>query len=77
MARFVNKPKHVNPNYAIKLIDEIPPQEEKDKIVFCDGGGGPLGHPKVFINLVISSNILFFKCAKQLFSSSSHKMYNI
>lgn len=22
----------------------------KEKVVSCDGGGGPLGHPKIFIN---------------------------
>ncbi|CAD1481045.1 unnamed protein product, partial [Heterotrigona itama] len=49
--RFVNRPKEVNDNWAIKLIDEIPPTSVKDKIVACDGGGGPLGHPKVYINL--------------------------
>jgi len=34
------------------LIDEVPPSPKKDRIVACDGGGGPLGHPKVYINLV-------------------------
>ncbi|XP_076752651.1 NADH dehydrogenase (ubiquinone) 13 kDa A subunit [Xylocopa sonorina] len=50
-ARFVNRPKEVNNNWAIKLIAEAPPTPAKDKIVACDGGGGPLGHPKVYINL--------------------------
>ncbi|RZF33128.1 hypothetical protein LSTR_LSTR004814 [Laodelphax striatellus] len=50
LSRFVDRPKHVNPNFAIKLIDEIPPEKKKDRIVSCDGGG-PLGHPKVYINL--------------------------
>ncbi|KAF3422192.1 hypothetical protein E2986_13301 [Frieseomelitta varia] len=50
-SRFVNRPKEVNDNWAIKLIDEVPPTSVKDKIVACDGGGGPLGHPKVYINL--------------------------
>ncbi|KAK1131932.1 NADH dehydrogenase Fe-S protein subunit 6 ndufs6 [Melipona bicolor] len=49
--RFVNRPKEVNDNWAIKLVDEVPPTSVKDKIVACDGGGGPLGHPKVYINL--------------------------
>lgn len=49
-ARFVGKDKLVNPNFAINLIDE-------DPVVVCDrrtvssDSGGPLGHPKVFINL--------------------------
>ncbi|XP_071858439.1 NADH dehydrogenase (ubiquinone) 13 kDa A subunit [Bombus fervidus] len=49
--RFINRPKEVNDNWAIKLIAEVPAAPVKDKIVACDGGGGPLGHPKVYINL--------------------------
>ncbi|XP_076246952.1 NADH dehydrogenase (ubiquinone) 13 kDa A subunit [Calliopsis andreniformis] len=49
--RFVDRPKEVNDNWAIKLIDEVPPSPVQEKIVACDGGGGPLGHPKVYINL--------------------------
>ncbi|XP_003692773.1 NADH dehydrogenase [ubiquinone] iron-sulfur protein 6, mitochondrial [Apis florea] len=49
--RFVNRPKEVNDNWAIKLIAEVSPTSAKEKIVACDGGGGPLGHPKVYINL--------------------------
>ena len=30
---------------------EAPPVSSQDRVVSCDGGGGPLGHPKVFINL--------------------------
>ncbi|KAG5346535.1 NDUS6 protein, partial [Acromyrmex charruanus] len=51
LVRFVNRSKEVNKNWAIKLIDEVPPSPKKDRIVACDGGGGPLGHPKVYINL--------------------------
>lgn len=50
-SRFMNRVRHVNDNWAIKLIDEVPPNPKKDRIVACDGGGGPLGHPKVYINL--------------------------
>ncbi|CAL7943868.1 unnamed protein product [Xylocopa violacea] len=49
--RFINRPKEINKNWGIKLIAEVPPTPAKDKIVSCDGGGGPLGHPKVYINL--------------------------
>ncbi|XP_078038896.1 NADH dehydrogenase (ubiquinone) 13 kDa A subunit [Augochlora pura] len=49
--RFVNRPKEVNDNWAIKLIAEVPPEPTKARIVACNGGGGPLGHPKVYINL--------------------------
>lgn len=52
LVRFINRSKEVNKNWAIKLIDEVPPAPKEDRIVACDGGGGPLGHPKVYINLV-------------------------
>ncbi len=52
MVRFINRPKQINTRFAIDLIDEVPPKEEDSKIVSCDGGGGPTGHPKVYINLV-------------------------
>jgi len=44
----------VNPSFAIDLINQVPPKECTERVVFCDGGGGPLGHPKVYINLVQS-----------------------
>ncbi|XP_043271007.1 NADH dehydrogenase [ubiquinone] iron-sulfur protein 6, mitochondrial [Venturia canescens] len=51
LARFTDRQKEVNPNWAINLIAQVPPKPTKDRIVACDGGGGPLGHPKVYINL--------------------------
>ena len=39
------------PADAIDYILEEPPIEVRDRVVGCDGGGGSLGHPKVFINL--------------------------
>ena len=41
----------INPRFAINLIAEVPPIAVKDNWAQCDGGGGPLGHPKVFINV--------------------------
>ncbi|KAJ5575540.1 hypothetical protein N7535_002466 [Penicillium sp. DV-2018c] len=38
------------PYAAIDLIHRQPVRWVKTKVVSCDGGGGPLGHPKVFIN---------------------------
>lgn len=43
----------MNPNWGIKLIAEVPPKECTERVVYCDGGDGPLGHPKVYLNLVI------------------------
>jgi len=36
---------------AIELIGNEPIRLVETRIAACDGGGGPLGHPKVFINL--------------------------
>ncbi|KAK4204489.1 zinc-finger domain-containing protein [Triangularia verruculosa] len=36
---------------AIELIHKEPVRWTHDRVVACDGGGGPAGHPKVFINL--------------------------
>ncbi|OAL43375.1 NADH-ubiquinone oxidoreductase [Pyrenochaeta sp. DS3sAY3a] len=38
------------PYAAIELIHQQPVKWTHDRIVSCDGGGGPLGHPRVFIN---------------------------
>ncbi|XP_007901207.1 NADH dehydrogenase [ubiquinone] iron-sulfur protein 6, mitochondrial [Callorhinchus milii] len=49
--RFVGRQKEVNEKFAINLIAEQPITEVADRVVSCDGGGGALGHPKVYINL--------------------------
>ncbi|GFQ97129.1 NADH dehydrogenase iron-sulfur protein 6, mitochondrial [Trichonephila clavata] len=51
MARFTDREKLVNPHFAIDLINSIPPKVVKERVVSCNGGGGALGHPKVYINL--------------------------
>ncbi|KAH6849939.1 hypothetical protein B0I37DRAFT_352482 [Chaetomium sp. MPI-CAGE-AT-0009] len=38
------------PYAAIELIHQQPVRWTHDRIVACDGGGGPEGHPRVFIN---------------------------
>lgn len=43
----------VNQNFAINLVAEEPVGDVEARVVSCDGGGGALGHPKVYINLVI------------------------
>ena len=54
-ARFetVNIKKQPNPTPAIDLISNVPVIEVHENIVACDGGGGKLGHPKIYINLVM------------------------
>ncbi|KAF2685196.1 NADH-ubiquinone oxidoreductase [Lentithecium fluviatile CBS 122367] len=39
------------PYAAIELIHKQPVRWTHERVVACDGGGGPLGHPKIFINL--------------------------
>ncbi|KAF2465187.1 NADH-ubiquinone oxidoreductase [Lindgomyces ingoldianus] len=39
------------PYAAIELIHKQPVRWTKERVVSCDGGGGPLGHPRVFINV--------------------------
>lgn len=60
-ARFetVDISKQPNPAPAIELISKIPINQVHENIVACDGGGGKLGHPKIFINLVNSVFLVF------------------
>ncbi|CAI2311408.1 unnamed protein product [Caenorhabditis sp. 36 PRJEB53466] len=52
LQRFDTSAKSVNPNVAMHLIDQRPPEDCGDKrVIFCDGGHPALGHPKVYINL--------------------------
>ncbi|CAG9771943.1 unnamed protein product [Ceutorhynchus assimilis] len=67
LSRFVDRPKNVNPNFAINLIDEVPPKQCKDRVVWCDGGSGPTGHPKVFINLDRPGNHTCGYCGLRFF----------
>jgi len=39
------------PYAAIELIHKQPVRWTKERSVSCDGGGGPLGHPRIFINV--------------------------
>ncbi|XP_011685512.1 PREDICTED: NADH dehydrogenase [ubiquinone] iron-sulfur protein 6, mitochondrial [Wasmannia auropunctata] len=72
LVRFLNKPKEVNKNWAIKLIDEVPPSPKKDRIVACNGGGGPLGHPKVYINLDKPGNHTCGYCGLRFYKENHH-----
>jgi len=39
------------PMAAIELIHKQPVRWIKERTATCDGGGGPLGHPRIFINV--------------------------
>jgi NADH dehydrogenase (ubiquinone) Fe-S protein 6 len=43
--------KQPRPKAAIELIKEIPVIQVEKRIAVCNGGGGALGHPRVYINL--------------------------
>ncbi|KAK5631983.1 hypothetical protein RRF57_007697 [Xylaria bambusicola] len=38
------------PKAAIELIHKQPVRWTHDRMVACDGGGGPAGHPRIYIN---------------------------
>ncbi|ENN72902.1 probable NADH dehydrogenase [ubiquinone] iron-sulfur protein 6, mitochondrial [Dendroctonus ponderosae] len=72
LARFVDRPKNVNPNFSIKLIEEAPPKSCKDRVVFCDGGSGPEGHPRVYINLDKPGNHSCGYCGLRFYKDGHH-----
>ncbi|KAJ7783778.1 hypothetical protein DFH07DRAFT_789075 [Mycena maculata] len=40
-----------NPLSAMALVSDVPVNMVDGRKAVCDGGGGPLGHPKIYINL--------------------------
>ncbi|KJE92535.1 hypothetical protein CAOG_03482 [Capsaspora owczarzaki ATCC 30864] len=50
-ARFINREQQTNKQIANDLIAQAKIIEIPSRSVWCDGGGGALGHPKVYINL--------------------------
>lgn len=50
--RFITKLMVIQPQSraAIELIHKKPVEWTHDRVVACDGGGGPAGHPRIFIN---------------------------
>jgi len=72
LVRFTDKEKQVNTRFAIELIAEAPPTEKKSRVVYCDGGGGPLGHPKVYINLDVPGNHSCGYCGLRFYKDDHH-----
>ncbi|XP_013133524.1 PREDICTED: probable NADH dehydrogenase [ubiquinone] iron-sulfur protein 6, mitochondrial [Papilio polytes] len=72
LARFMNAPKHVNQNWAVKLISEVPPKEVTERVVWCDGGSGPEGHPRVYINLDKPGDHSCGYCGLRFIKKESH-----
>ncbi|XP_034099169.1 NADH dehydrogenase [ubiquinone] iron-sulfur protein 6, mitochondrial [Drosophila albomicans] len=71
-ARFVNAKRYVNENWGIKLIDEVAPTVTTERVVACDGGNGPLGHPKVYINLDKPGNHTCGYCGLRFVKKDEH-----
>ncbi|XP_068141541.1 NADH dehydrogenase [ubiquinone] iron-sulfur protein 6, mitochondrial [Drosophila tropicalis] len=70
--RFTNAKRYVNENWGIKLIDETAPIETTERVVYCDGGDGPLGHPKVYINLDKPGNHICGYCGLRFVKKDGH-----
>ncbi len=60
--RFTHVEKEVNQRWAIDLIAKVPPIECSQRVVHCDGGGGALGHPRVYINLDSNEPVACIYC---------------
>ncbi len=56
----------VNKQFAIELIENVPPKKVTERVIACNGGHGALGHPRVYINLV-----------RQLFIKNNRRSVNI
>ena len=72
LSRFEATPKQINSRFAIDLIAKVPPKEAKSRVVCCDGGGGALGHPKVYINLDKPGNHTCGYCGLRFFKKDEH-----
>nr|CAG4650689.1 EOG090X0NBY [Sida crystallina] len=72
LARFEGNPKQINSRFAIDLIAKVPPKESHNRVVSCNGGGGALGHPKVYINLDQPGNHTCGYCGLRFFKDDHH-----
>nr|CAG4642254.1 EOG090X0NBY [Eurycercus lamellatus] len=72
LVRFENAPKQINSRFAIDLIAQVPPKKVESRIVACNGGGGPLGHPKVYINLDKPGNHICGYCGLRFVKPEDH-----
>lgn len=72
LARFIGKEKEVNQQFAIDLIAEAKPIACTERVVHCDGENGPLGHPRVFINLDQPGNHACGYCGLRFYLKNDH-----
>uniref|UniRef100_A0A914DKX5 Zinc finger CHCC-type domain-containing protein n=1 Tax=Acrobeloides nanus TaxID=290746 RepID=A0A914DKX5_9BILA len=71
--RFEISPKQVNPNFAQRLISEVPSIPSEEHVVHCDGGHPALGHPRVYINLDKPGNHACGYCGQRFHNVHSTK----
>lgn len=50
---------------------EIEPKETKSDVVHCDGGGLPLGHPRIYLNLGKEGKIVCPYCSQSFVKEKS------
>ena len=72
LSRFLNREKQINEQFAIDLIEDTPPILCTERVVSCDGGDGPLGHPRVFINLDQPGNHSCGYCGLRFYKEHHH-----
>jgi uncharacterized Zn-finger protein len=51
------------------------PVEAEKGVVRCDGGGGPLGHPAVFLNLSPREEIVCPYCSRYFVKNGKEKSH--
>ncbi|KAK9767596.1 hypothetical protein K7432_002483 [Basidiobolus ranarum] len=61
-----------SPMAAIELIHEVPIKFVQARKVTCNGGGGALGHPKVYINLDDTDKPVYCEYCGLRYQQESH-----
>lgn len=63
-------------NNGAKLMRHFgEPIETKNVVVRCDGSGGPLGHPAIFLNLNLKEEIVCPYCSRYFVREGRDKLH--
>jgi uncharacterized Zn-finger protein len=57
-------PKTAFPDKTLSMVDSFEKIPTTTRKVFCDGGGGALGHPRVFLNIADGDHIVCPYCSR-------------
>jgi NADH dehydrogenase (ubiquinone) Fe-S protein 6 len=60
------------PKPAIDLVHQEPVFKTDKRVIYCDGGHGALGHPRVYINLDKPENSVCGYCGKEFVRIPGH-----